>query len=97
MRSFQARGTLWTDVDHIVETPFFVDSELTRMVQIADLCAYALRRYVDAASATSSTCSSVVLIATATRLWAFVISPARIVVARSATTTVPNTTSLAFD
>lgn len=47
MRSFQARGTLWTDVDHIVETPFFVDSQLTRMVQIADLCAYALRRYVE--------------------------------------------------
>ena len=35
------------NVDHIVETPFFVDSELTRMVQIADLCAYALRRYVE--------------------------------------------------
>ena len=25
----------------------FVDSELTRMIQIADLCAYALRRYVE--------------------------------------------------
>ena len=47
MRSFQSRGTLWTDIDHIVETPFFVDSQLTRMVQIADLCAYALRRYVE--------------------------------------------------
>ncbi len=47
MRSFHAVGTLWTDVDHIMETPMFVDSELTRMVQIADLCAYALRRYLE--------------------------------------------------
>ena len=47
MRSFHDRGTLWTDVHHIIETPLFVDGELTRMVQIADLCAYALRRYVE--------------------------------------------------
>ena len=30
-----------------IETPLFVDSKLTRMVQIADLCAYALRRYLE--------------------------------------------------
>lgn len=47
MRSFHATGTLWTSVDHIIETPMFVDSKLTRMVQIADLCAYALRRYLE--------------------------------------------------
>ena len=29
---------------HIIETPLFVDSTLTGMVQIADLCAYALKR-----------------------------------------------------
>ena len=47
MRSFHATGTLWTSVDRIIETPMFVDSKLTRMVQIADLCAYALRRYLE--------------------------------------------------
>ena len=47
MRSFHTAGTLWTSVNCIIETPMFVDSKLTRMVQIADLCAYALRRYVE--------------------------------------------------
>lgn len=47
MRSFHAGGTLWTKVDCIIETPMFVDSELTRMIQIADLCAYAPRRYLE--------------------------------------------------
>ena len=47
MRSFHAAGTPWTSVECIIETPMFVDSELTRMVQIADLCAYALRRYLE--------------------------------------------------
>lgn len=47
MRRFHKRGTLWTTVDRIIETPLFVDSGLTRMVQIADLCAYALRRYLE--------------------------------------------------
>ena len=47
MRSFHRIGTLWTSVNCIIETPMFVDSELTRMVQIADLCAYALRRYLE--------------------------------------------------
>ena len=47
MRSFHAAGTPWTSVECIIETPMFVDSKLTRMVQIADLCAYALRRYLE--------------------------------------------------
>jgi len=47
MGSFHKAGTLWTKVDHIVETPLFVDSELTCMVQVADFCAYAFRRYVE--------------------------------------------------
>ena len=45
MRSFLSQGTLWTTVNHIIETPLFVDSKLTRMVQIADLISYAFRRY----------------------------------------------------
>lgn len=47
MKKFHLRGTLWTDVKHIVETPLFVNSELTSMIQIVDLCAYALRRYLE--------------------------------------------------
>lgn len=31
----------------IIETPLFVDSQLTSMVQIADLWSYALRRYFE--------------------------------------------------
>ena len=47
MRHFHSQGTLWTNVDRIIETPLFVDSQLTSMVQIADLCAYSLRRYLE--------------------------------------------------
>lgn len=47
MKKFHKVGTLWTDIKHIIETPLFVDSELTSLVQIADMCAYALRRYFE--------------------------------------------------
>lgn len=47
MRSFHADGTLWTSLDCIVETPMLVNPERTRMIQIANLCAYALRRYLE--------------------------------------------------
>ena len=47
MKKFHQSGTLWTKLTNIIETPFFVDSELTSMVQIADLCGYALRRYLE--------------------------------------------------
>lgn len=47
MKQFHKTGTLWTKINHIIETPLFVDSELTSLVQIADLCSYALRRYLE--------------------------------------------------
>jgi len=47
MRKFHKTGTLWTSLTRIIETPLFVDSQLTSMVQLADLCAYALRRYLE--------------------------------------------------
>ncbi len=47
MKKFHVSGTLWTNLKNIIETPLFVDSQLTGMVQIADLCAYALRRYLE--------------------------------------------------
>ncbi len=47
MRNFQENGTLWTSIRYIIETPFFVDSKAVNMVQIADLCSFALRRYLE--------------------------------------------------
>lgn len=47
MINFHSKGTLWTDVKNIIETPLFVNSELTCLVQIADLCSYAIRRYLE--------------------------------------------------
>lgn len=47
MRNFHLSGTAWTGIRSIIETPLFVDSHLTSMVQIADLCSYALRRYLE--------------------------------------------------
>lgn len=47
MKDFHKKGTLYTKLKHIIETPLFVDSELTSMVQIADLCSYSLRRYLE--------------------------------------------------
>jgi len=47
MCEFFKDGTLWTKVHNIIETPLFVDSKLTSMVQIADLCSYSIRRYLE--------------------------------------------------
>jgi len=47
MRKYHQRGTLWSRIDNIIETPLFVDSQLTSMVQIADLCVYATRRFFE--------------------------------------------------
>ena len=48
MRKFHRDGTTWArNIEFVVETPMFVDSQLTSMVQLADLCAYAIRRFFD--------------------------------------------------
>jgi len=47
MHRFLNDGTLWTNINRIIETPLFVNSELTSMVQIADICSYSLRRYLE--------------------------------------------------
>lgn len=47
MKQFHETGTMWTSITSIIETPLFVDSQLTSMVQVADICAYALRRYLE--------------------------------------------------
>ncbi|MBZ0204233.1 MAG: DUF3800 domain-containing protein [Ignavibacteria bacterium] len=47
MKSFHLRGTIWTKINRIIETPIFVNSELTSMIQLADVCAYSIRRYLE--------------------------------------------------
>lgn len=47
MIQFHQSGTLWTQLKNIIETPLFVDSQLTSMVQLADICAYSIRRYLE--------------------------------------------------
>ncbi len=47
MKRFHRYGTLWTSIEKIIETPLFVNSELTSLVQIADLCSYSIRRYLE--------------------------------------------------
>lgn len=47
MKDFHKKGTFWNYVNNIIETPLFVDSTLTSMIQMADVCAYALRRYAE--------------------------------------------------
>ena len=47
MKNFYQTGTLFTSIENIIETPLFINSELTSMVQLADLCAYSLRRYLE--------------------------------------------------
>ncbi len=47
MRRFHEYGTTWSQIGRIVETPLFVDSERTAMVQLADLCSFAVRRFFE--------------------------------------------------
>ncbi len=47
MREYYRTGTLWSAIDKIIETPLFVDSQLTSMVQIVDICAYLTRRFFE--------------------------------------------------
>lgn len=47
MKSFHQKGTIWTKIKKIIETPFFVNSELTSMIQLTDVCSYSIRRYLE--------------------------------------------------
>lgn len=46
-RTYHRVGTFYRQIANIVETPLFVDSSLTSMIQMSDLCAYALRRFIE--------------------------------------------------
>jgi hypothetical protein len=47
MRQYHRKGTFWTTVKNLIETPLFVDSQLTSMIQMADVCSFVLRRYLE--------------------------------------------------
>ncbi|MGA9796211.1 MAG: DUF3800 domain-containing protein [Rhizomicrobium sp.] len=45
--NFRKDGHRWGQTHNLSEVPLFVDSRATRMIQFADLIAYALRRYYE--------------------------------------------------
>ena len=47
LQRFQSADSRRGGVDRIIEAPFFLESRSNEGVQVADLCAYALRRYVE--------------------------------------------------
>lgn len=47
LRRFQREGARWREIDRVIEAPFFFESESSAGVQVTDLCAYALRRYLE--------------------------------------------------
>ena len=40
-------GARWHDLKLVVDAPFFADSRMHRGIQVADIVAYAVRRYLD--------------------------------------------------
>lgn len=48
LAKFQASGTKWTAMKHLIETAFFLDSTASRMMQLADFTAYAVFRWYEA-------------------------------------------------
>lgn len=50
--NFRREGHRWGKTYNVSEVPLFVDSRATRMIQFADLVAYALRRYYEKGDAT---------------------------------------------
>ena len=46
-RDFRTTGHRWGTLRNLADVPFFVDSRATRMIQLADLIAHAVRRYFE--------------------------------------------------
>ena len=45
---FRTQGTRWGHIRNLAETPLFVDSRASRLVQLADHVAYSVFRYYEA-------------------------------------------------
>lgn len=46
-RDFRTHGHRWGQLYNLADVPFFVDSKATRLIQLADLIAHAVRRYFE--------------------------------------------------
>ncbi|PPD25009.1 MAG: hypothetical protein CTY30_00890 [Methylocystis sp.] len=46
-KNFRADGHRWGKIHNIADVPLFVDSKATRLIQCADLIAFAIRRYIE--------------------------------------------------
>ena len=46
-QGFRRRGHSWGQLRHVIEIPFFASSEDLPGLQLADICSYAVRRYLD--------------------------------------------------
>lgn len=46
---YRKTGHAFGSINHVIEVPFFVESREVSAVQVIDLCAYAVRRYVERA------------------------------------------------
>lgn len=47
LNSFRDHGHPWGNLRHVIEAPFFVESSLAPAIQAADICAHAVRRYLE--------------------------------------------------
>jgi hypothetical protein len=52
--NYQEQGHPWEQLEFVIDAPFFVSSNKLPGIQIGDVCAYALRRYLDKGAATGS-------------------------------------------
>lgn len=46
-RSYRESGHPWGELKHVIDLPFFAASDKLSGLQLVDLCAYAVRRYLD--------------------------------------------------
>jgi hypothetical protein len=53
-RNYRQRGHPWGKMRHVIDVPFFASSERVCGLQLVDICAYAVRRYLDKNAAAGS-------------------------------------------
>lgn len=53
-RDYRRKGHPWGRMRHVIDVPFFASSERVCGLQLVDICAYALRRYLDTDAVTGS-------------------------------------------
>jgi Protein of unknown function (DUF3800) len=46
-RDYRKKGHPWGKMQHVIDVPFFASSERVSGLQLVDICAYAVRRYLD--------------------------------------------------